>query len=114
MTKSYTNEIDMPSNHIEWHVSTVIELIICIAIPLLVGVLAAFFTKDAMLTFNTMAKPPLAPPAWLFPVAWTILYILMGIASFLILNSRNEGRAMGLMLYVMCIYRPDSAHCTAV
>lgn len=31
-----------------------------------------------------MNQPPLSPPAWLFPVAWTILYILMGIACFLV------------------------------
>ena len=101
MDKTYINEIDMSSNHIEWHIGTVNTLIICVAIPLIVGAVAAFFTKGAMLTFNTLAKPPLAPPAWLFPVAWTILYILMGVASFLTFKSKGEGRYMGLMLYVM-------------
>ena len=36
-----------------------------------------------METFNSITKPALAPPGWLFPVVWTILYILMGIASYL-------------------------------
>ena len=47
------------------------QLIAAIALPLAVGGLAAFLTKDGMKLFETMAKPPLAPPQWLFPVAWT-------------------------------------------
>lgn len=64
----------------------IVKLIIAIAIPLLVGGLSAFLTKDAMMVFNTIKKPPLAPPGIAFPIAWTILYILMGIASYLIYN----------------------------
>lgn len=55
-----------------------------ILIPLAVGGLAAFLTKDAMQSFDRLYKPLLSPPAWLFPVVWTVLYILMGIASYLI------------------------------
>ena len=40
-----------------------------------------------METFRLVNKPALAPPGWVFPVAWTILYILMGIASYLVLTS---------------------------
>lgn len=58
--------------------------LVSIAIPLAVGGLAAFIAGDAMATFNNFNQPPLAPPAWLFPVAWTILYILMGIACFIV------------------------------
>lgn len=55
-----------------------------ILIPLAVGGLAAFITRDAMKAFDTLYKPLLSPPGWLFPVVWTILYILMGIASYII------------------------------
>ena len=65
-------------------------LFICIAIPLFVGVLAALLTRNSMEVFGILEKPPLAPPAWLFPVAWTILYILMGISSYLILTSNAD------------------------
>ncbi|MBD5547600.1 MAG: tryptophan-rich sensory protein [Lachnospiraceae bacterium] len=44
-------------------------------------------TQNSMETFNSITKPGLAPPGWLFPVVWTILYILMGIASYLVLTS---------------------------
>lgn len=62
-------------------------LVICIAIPLIVGVAAALLSGGGMEAFATLNKPPLSPPAWLFPVAWTILYTLMGISSYLVLSS---------------------------
>lgn len=69
------------------------KLIICILIPLAVGGIAAFLTRDSMQTFDTLNKPPLSPPAWLFPVVWTILYTLMGIASYIVLTSGKTYRA---------------------
>lgn len=66
------------------------QLILCIAIPLLVGGLAATLTGGGMKVFESVNKPPLSPPAWLFPVVWTILYTLMGISSYLILNAEAE------------------------
>ena len=65
-------------------------LLKCIAVPLLVGVVSAFLTRGGMEMFETIVKPPLSPPNWLFPVVWTILYILMGISSYLILTSGAE------------------------
>ena len=55
-----------------------------IILPLIVGVASTIITGDAMMTFGGLNQPPLAPPAWLFPVAWTVLYILMGVACLLI------------------------------
>lgn len=63
------------------------SLIISILIPLAVGALSAFLTRDSMMAFSALEKPPLSPPGWLFPVVWTILYILMGIASYLALTA---------------------------
>ncbi len=62
-------------------------LLICIAIPLIVGIVAGLLTKNSVEVFAILEKPPLEPPAWLFPVVWTILYILMGISSYIILTS---------------------------
>ncbi len=64
----------------------VVKLVIAILIPLLVGGLSAFLTKDAMMVFDTIKKPALSPPGIAFPIAWSILYVLMGIASYLIYN----------------------------
>ena len=44
-------------------------------------------------TFAAINKPVLSPPGWLFPVVWTLLYILMGIASYLILTSKKPHTA---------------------
>ena len=57
---------------------------VCIIAPLGGGFLISLLARDAMGQFGMFKQPPLAPPAWLFPVAWTILYILMGVASYLI------------------------------
>ena len=68
------------------------KLIFCIAIPLAVGGISALLTSNTMETFSTINQPPLSPPAWLFPVVWTILYVLMGIASYLVLTSEKPNR----------------------
>lgn len=62
-------------------------LIACAAIPLAAGFLSSFLTRGGMEVFSSIRKPPLSPPAWLFPVVWTILYTLMGISSYLVLTS---------------------------
>ncbi len=69
------------------------KLIINIAIPLGVGALSALISMGSMETFATLNKPPLSPPGWLFPVVWSILYILMGISSYLITESGKPARA---------------------
>ena len=64
----------------------VVKLIIAILIPLLVGGLSAFLTKDAMVMFDAIKKPPLSPPGIVFPIVWSILYVLMGIARYSLYN----------------------------
>lgn len=69
------------------------KLIISILIPLAVGGLSALLTMGSMQEFATLNKPPLSPPGWLFPVVWTVLYILMGIASYLVSTSSKPYRS---------------------
>lgn len=68
------------------------RIALAIAIPLGGGFIVSSFTRDAMGKFGDLNQPPLAPPAWLFPVAWTILYILMGLASYLIYRKTKIGK----------------------
>lgn len=63
------------------------KLIKSIAIPLIAGGASAFLTRKSMEQFEALNQPPLSPPGWLFPIVWTILYILMGISLYLILRS---------------------------
>lgn len=64
-----------------------LSLVLCVLIPLAVGGLSAFITRRGMADFAQMAKPPLTPPAIVFPIVWTVLYVLMGVASWLVLQS---------------------------
>lgn len=75
-------------------------LVLCLAVPLAVGGLSALLTRNGMRTFDTIAKPRLAPPGWLFPVVWTVLYILMGIASYLVVKSEKPNRS-ALAVYAL-------------
>jgi len=76
-------------------------LIKCIAIPLLVGIVASLISGGGMATFGRLNQPPLSPPGWLFPVVWTILYTLMGISSYLVLTSggKKEDIRKALTIY---------------
>lgn len=93
--------MEQNENRIIWNTRNIVTLIVCIAIPLIVGAISAFMTRNAMSAFESMNKPPLAPPGWLFPVAWTILYILMGIASFLILKHDYEEHLFTIFIYCL-------------
>ena len=76
------------------------------AIALAVGGLAALLTGGGMRDFALLNQPPLSPPAWLFPVVWTILYVLMGVGMALVWNRtrgqerRSATRAWALQLAV--------------
>ena len=63
---------------------------VAILIPLAVGALSAFLTPENMDLYSEIINPPLAPPSILFPIVWTILYILMGISSGMIWLRRES------------------------
>ena len=63
--------------------------IISILIALIVGGLSALLTMNNMDLFDIIKKPPLTPPAIVFPIVWTILYILMGISAAMIYEKRH-------------------------
>lgn len=65
------------------------QLVLCIGIPLAVGGLSGWVTRGAMEDFQALNQPPLSPPGWLFPVVWTVLFVLMGIASYLVVRSQG-------------------------
>ena len=63
---------------------------ISIAIALAVGGLSALFTAGNMDIYSEIIKPPLAPPSVLFPIVWTLLYILMGVSAAMIYLRKEE------------------------
>ena len=62
------------------------KLLLCLGVPLAVGGLSAL-ASGGMGDYQNLRQPPLSPPGWVFPVAWTILYLLMGYASYRVLTS---------------------------
>ncbi len=65
------------------------KLLLNLALPLGVGALAALLS-GGMDRYRGLNQPPLSPPGWLFPVVWTILYLLMGYAAYLVMTSGKE------------------------
>ena len=76
---------------------------ISIAVALIVGALSGLLSMAGMEQYDMMVvKPQLTPPAWLFPVVWTILYVLMGIGAARVwLSPQSRERSRGLNLYAL-------------
>ena len=65
--------------------SNIVKAIIAIAIPLMVGATSGFFTVTGVESwYQTIQKPSWNPPGWIFGPVWTTLYVMMGIALFLV------------------------------
>ncbi|HHW68903.1 MAG TPA: tryptophan-rich sensory protein, partial [Tenericutes bacterium] len=76
------------------------ELMICILVPLLIGVIGAMFSNSSDV-YKTLIKPSFAPPSIIFPIVWTILYILMGVSSYIIYKSNNIYNDNALKVYII-------------
>ena len=68
-----------------------------------VGALAGFLTRDGMELYKTLiVKPPLSPPAIVFPIVWAILYALMGIGiARVALAAHSEERSDAIQVYLL-------------
>lgn len=59
-------------------------------LPLSVGGVSALLGGRSMERYDALSQPPLAPPGWAFPVVWTVLFVLMGIASWQVARTRLQ------------------------
>lgn len=78
-------------------------LIISILIPLAAGSLSSLFSGH-MSSYSVLNKPPLSPPGIIFPIVWTILYILMGISAYIVFSSNNPNREKALLFYSLQLF----------
>ncbi len=69
--------------------TSVITLVICIAIPLVVGSISGMLTSKTDGWYDNLIKPSFNPPGYLFGIVWPVLYILMGISLYLIWKSQS-------------------------
>lgn len=72
-------------------------LVLFIGSTLLIGFLGGLLGGNG--GFEQLAKPPLTPPAAVFPIVWTVLYVMMGLAAYLIWNSGDLDRVACLRMY---------------
>ena len=65
------------------------KLFIDILIPVAIGGIVGFIINP-YIDYNSLVQPPLSPPSIVFPIVWTILYVLMGISYYLLKNSSKK------------------------
>lgn len=80
------------------------QLAFSLAIPIAVGGLASLINYGGIKNFENIAKPSFAPPQILFPIVWTLLYLLMGISSYLIYKSDKNGKKTALIFYGLQLF----------
>lgn len=79
-------------------------LVISLAISLGTGFLSTLFTPNIQDKYAQLYRPPLAPPGWVFPVVWTVLFILMGLAAYLVYVSGKASAVPALKLYLTQLF----------
>ena len=65
------------------------KLFIAILIPVAIGGIVGFIINP-YIDYNSLVQPPLSPPSIVFPIVWTILYVLMGISYYLLKNPSKK------------------------
>jgi translocator protein len=81
--------------------SNIFPIILCIALPLVVGGISGLATSGNINTwYATLNKPVFNPPNWIFGPVWTALYVLMGISLFMIWKSpAGDSRNFALAIF---------------
>jgi len=79
-----------------------IALIVWLVVSLAAGGVGALATRNAREFYASLAKPAWAPPGWLFGPVWTVLYVLMGVAAWLVWRSAGwSGASVALSLFLV-------------
>ncbi len=77
--------------------------VLSILLALTVGGLSALATANNMNIYDKITMPPLSPPGWLFPVVWTILFVLMGVSAAIVFVSRSAEKESSLFVYAVSL-----------
>ena len=79
-----------------------IKRIIYSLLPIVGGVLVGLIISGYM-NYGDMVKPPLSPPSYIFPIVWTILYILMGISYFIATKDKENDKDLN-QIYLLQLF----------
>lgn len=77
--------------------------VVAIIIPLIIGALSSRATGDIRLIYENLNLPSFAPKGIIFPIVWSILYILMGVSSYLIWKKDQNLRSYPLEIYYISL-----------
>lgn len=80
-----------------WSLSYVVLLIGCVLVSFIPGAIGSLFSTDTP-WYNSLTLPAWQPPGWVFGVVWPILYLLIGIALFVILRNVQSSRRQPILL----------------
>jgi benzodiazapine receptor len=80
-------------------IRSIVALVVCIAVSLAAGAVGGVASVNAGAFYGQLDRPPWAPPGWLFGPVWTTLYVLMGIAAWLVW--REAGWVGGRAAFVL-------------
>ncbi|HBG48949.1 MAG TPA: TspO protein [Cyanobacteria bacterium UBA9971] len=85
------------------------SLLLCLS----AGIIGKFaVSPESLIWYEYLFKPVLTPPIWIFMPVWTILYLLMGISLFMVLNTENSNRKtqalilFGVQLFLNALWSP--------
>lgn len=81
----------------------VLALVGWVALSLLAGLLGSIASANDTTFYAQLSRPAWAPPSWLFAPVWTTLYLLMGVAAWLVWRRRDrdrQGASVALALFV--------------
>lgn len=87
-------------------VKKILSLVMSLTIPFIAGFLGSYFTTPAITGwYANINKPPFNPPNFIFAPVWTLLYILIGISLYLIIQSKNpdNNKPYAIKIYMIQI-----------
>lgn len=73
-----------------------------IFLPLILGSIVGFILKDSI-DYSELVKPPLSPPKIVFPIVWSIIYLLMGISYYLLKKNTNYNKVESNLYYIQLV-----------
>ena len=80
------------------------KIIFYIFITIFIGSFFTLFITGSFGIYQEINRPVLSPPSIVFPIVWTILYILMAISLYLVSESKNQDKDKSYLIYIVQLF----------